>query len=360
MEFVKDIEKSKARFEAWWNNDLVDRPLVHMTCARATPRWPLKKLPDWRRNPRLRYLDVDYIVDMTENALASMDYYGDTIPHFARDINTAYLGIFAGADPVYREEAVWIDPYVDNWEDAKRPLFDPGHPVFKKMLEISGALAANARGRYMLDTPDHLDCVTTMSQMRGVQALCTDLYDAPASACRFRDAFIPVWNQSMDFWAGHDEAGGWDGYTNWGGVYSRKRCGFIQCDFSVMLSPEMAVDFVRPELAAEAAHLGRAIYHLDGYEQLQHLDWLLEIPGISAIQWISGSNNPTAADRPETIRKIQAAGKPVQIIAHMDEVEKLSQLYSPKGVLLWMLWRPGQKQDPALCERVMKIVEKWR
>ena len=50
-----------------------------------------------------------------------------------------------------------------------------------------------------------------------------------------------------------------------------------------------------PEQRSEVAFFGGAFYHLDGPGAVVHLDALLEIPHMKAIQWVPGAGQPTAA-----------------------------------------------------------------
>jgi 5-methyltetrahydrofolate--homocysteine methyltransferase len=89
-----------------------------------------------------------------------------------------------------------------------------------------------------------------------------------------------------------------------------------------MISPGMFERFVLPSLEKVSAAIGRSIYHLDGPEEIQHLDMLLAMPYVNAIQWVPLPQPPTAA-RPyplqnfadkmslEVYRRCLAAGKKV-------------------------------------------------
>jgi len=357
-EFVSDWDKVKARYEAWWHNEIVDRPPVVVSCQRATPRWPLRPLPSPEDiEPQRYYFDAEYRIGEIENALATTDYFGDTIPTFHRGVNTAYLALFAEAIPKFvpGQTTVWCEPFIGDWDKAAQPTFDRGHEMFRKIVAVADAIAANARGRYMLALPDHLDVVTTMSQMRGVGEFCIDLIEEREAVCAYRDAHIAAWKESFDFWFDFDRQAGFDGITNWAGAYSATRGGVLQCDFCAMISPAMFEWLVVPELAAEAAHLDGAMYHLDGPGALPHLNLLCDIPGVGVIQWIPGAGNPSAAQWPELLRRLQDAGKALQISCNTEELDLICDTLRPEGVML----RMGQLPDSNACRHVLQRVEKW-
>ena len=355
-EFVEDWEKTKARFAAWWHNEIVDRPPVLLTCPRPEPRWALRPIPDRQGiDPRRLYLDSDYRIDAIENELSRTDYFGDAIPQVSRGINTVYLGQFAGAVPKFAADTVWCEPFVTDWGTTPRPKFDTELPVFQQILAVSDALIDNARGRYVPAFPDHLDVITAMSQMRGVEAFILDLVDAPEAACAYRDALTEVWKQSFDYWVERDGRAGLDGINNWATAYSPTRGGVLQCDFCAMISPEMFKWLVVPELAAEAQHLDGAMYHLDGPDALSHVDLICDIPGITVIQWVPGAGNPAPVEWPDLLRKLQDAGKALQFRCSVEELDRVCEMLRPEGVMLRMQGQP----DADACRHALKRIEKW-
>ena len=87
-------------------------------------------------------------------------------------------------------------------------------------------------------------------------------------------------------------------YKNWMNIPSSKPWYPIQCDFCYMISPEQFEEFVLPHLVEQVEHMERSVYHLDGVGELTHLDTILDIEGLTAIQWIPGGGR----SRPQVIR----------------------------------------------------------
>jgi len=54
----------------------------------------------------------------------------------------------------------------------------------------------------------------------------------------------------------------------------------------------MFKEFVFPYLQEQCSRLGFTLYHLIGPEAIRHLDQLLKIPELTAIQWVPGAGNP--------------------------------------------------------------------
>lgn len=355
-EFVQDFEATKARFEAWWSVDLHDRPPIVLKSLRDAPRWPLRLVADFEHSdPERALFDVQHRIDVAENHLARFDFWADAIPTFARGVNTGYLGVFAGAEMRFEPDTVWIEPTIRDWGAAPEPQFDTSLPYFQKAVAVSEALWDNAQGRYLLQHPDHLDACTTVMQMRGLDDTMIDLIEQPCAYQDYCDKLIEVWKTSYDWWLDHDAAHGHPGAIGWHQLYSSGRDGLIQCDFTSLISPEMFRRFAAPEMAAEAAHLGRAVYHMDGVGQLPHLDQLLDIPHLTAIQWQPGDGKPRCSHWPELLQRIQAAGKGLQLFCGADDLEPLTQFLNPRGVMLFFV----EDLPPEGCRWVMQTVEDW-
>lgn len=361
MEYLPDWEMSKKRFAAWWQNETLDRPLVRLSCRREKLRRPLRPLPELAVEDPAYHLDPQLAVDAMENELARTEYFGDCPPQHSRGVNTGYLGSFAGAELTFRCPAVWLEPTVEDWRDAPAPKFDAELPLFKKLLAVSDALAQNANGRYLLEIPDHLDAVTTMSQVQGVERMCLQLLDDPEPVYAYRDALVRVWCESYDFWRAYDREKGFEGTTSWASTFAVERSGVLQCDFSAMIAPAMFRDLVTPELAAEGAHLDAAMFHWDGPGQIPHAQILFEMPEITAIQWVPGAGNPTAAQEPAPLQRAQAAGKPVQLWCNVDELDIITEALNPEGVMLLVDLGPHEDEpgQVEICKAAMKKIEHW-
>jgi len=72
---------------------------------------------------------------------------------------------------------------------------------------------------------------------------------------------------------------------SWMHLWAPKRLAQMQCDLSVMISPEMFNCFAMPELEELCDFLDYPVYHFDGQEQIRHLDSLLSLKKLRAIQW---------------------------------------------------------------------------
>ena len=126
--------------------------------------------------------------------------------------------------------------------------------------------------------------------------------------------------------------------TDWNGILSREGGYIPQCDFSYMLGPDMFAEFVMPFLREDMKRLKHTIYHLDGIGAKKHLDALLTLPELNAIQWVYGVGQPGPEAWGDVYRKVLDAGKQVMIIENV-LYHPLKEILPHTGISPYMsLW----------------------
>jgi hypothetical protein len=132
----------------------------------------------------------------------------------------------------------------------------------------------------------------------------------------------------------------------------------VQCDTSAMFSPRMFRKFVVPALTAQCEWLNHSMFHLDGHQCIRHLDAILEIEAIDAIEWTPDPQVPPGGDAEwyPMYRKILEAGKSVQAIGvTAAEVKPLLDAVGGKGMYI-----QTTVDDERELEELLKVVEPYR
>lgn len=88
---------------------------------------------------------------------------------------------------------------------------------------------------------------------------------------------------------------------------------------------------------------------------MRHLDLLLEIPELSAIQWQPGAGQPMAIEWIPLLKKIQDKGKSICIDAQFEHVPSLLEHLSTKGLYLNFY---EQMESPQQADDFIKHIEK--
>ena len=106
----------------------------------------------------------------------------------------------------------------------------------------------------------------------------------------------------------------------------------MQVDMSVMISSDCSTLFL-PELIEKSNFLDYALYHLDGAQQVRHLDTLLSLERLKVIQWTSIAGQANPSHYLEVLQRIQKAGKSLLLpLPDAKDVESLLTNLSSKGL----------------------------
>jgi len=55
-----------------------------------------------------------------------------------------------------------------------------------------------------------------------------------------------------------------------------------------MVSTDVFDEFYLPSLLRETSYMSHNVFHLDGKGMLRHIDRILDVPEVAAIQWVHG------------------------------------------------------------------------
>ena len=164
-------------------------------------------------------------------------------------------------------------------------------------------------------------------------------------------AYRRVMNEVYDIVRDNNEGGcSVDWLSTWAPGFHAQ----MQCDMSVMISNPMFKEFIMPELEGQCKFLDYPLYHFDGIEQIRHLDDMLSIPNLKAIQWTQVSGQPPATDYIPQLQKIQKAGKNVIIHVDPNQIEPLMENLSSKGLYLITATDTKEEAD-AIVDKVARL-----
>lgn len=346
------IAFSKARWDTlrrtyrrWWAREL-GRPIVQV---HVTGRDPGRREPALPGGKRTAYygdtVAAEDIVDRWDYDLSGREFLGDAFPCCWPDFGPGAAAVFMGARPQVDQNTVWFHPPDDSAISEIHLAFDPGDPWVRRIGEIMAAAQRRWGGLVqvsMTDLGGNLDLVSTF---RPGTKLLLDLYDAPREVERL------AWEAHEGWWRAFEHFNrilrpANPGYSAWAGIYCPVPYYMLQCDFAYMIGPEMFERFVKPELRETCRRLGRAFYHLDGIGQLAHLDSLLEIEELDGVQWVPGDGQPPCGDWPEVYERIRRAGKLVQFLGGLEELDRVAdRLGTLEGFLARQVFPPDRRDE---------------
>jgi len=331
VSLAADFPKTAERFEAWWHGELIDRAVVS---PGVKQEWQQPPAHSTHPSVEARWFDVDYQLDRAITRLEQTAWLGDALPVVNPNIGPELTTALLGAELSFSETTSWAEHFIespDQWEQISQctPGFDNRYWRFIETMTRE-ALARND-GRYLVGLADLHGSFDMLSGVRDPQMLCMDLIDCPdavrAAAMHAADVFV----QGLQ--CNHDLLGG-QGSTTWTAMYHRGLAYIPSCDFWCMVSPDDAAELILPTIQREMQPMDRSLFHLDGPDALRHLDLLLEMPGLDAVQWVYGAGNGPAARWIDVYQKILAAGRSVQVKAH-DGADALAVLEATGAPGVW-------------------------
>lgn len=364
-------EDLKKRYHAFWDHSAVDRCLIYIdvnnsdeiACGRmfgydeqqisqamfCTPQDVLER--QWE--------DLEFRVQSEAKNIANTVYYGDGFPTVFTNFGPGSLAACIGGNYQLASSTIWFDrnPIITDWNSLPPIEFNPDSKMNLLTEGLTRQLSETGKNCFYTSVADLGGTLDIIASLRGSQELLYDLYDYPEQMQELIGRIGPMWKESYrrltDIIFRY-----YDGMTSWMPIWCQDRYAPLQCDFSAMLSPAMFEEFVLPDLTDLTEFLDKSIYHLDGPGELPHLDHLLGIPRLDAIQWVPGSGNYDVTDECwfEMYQKIQDAGK--NLVLFTDEPEQIENLIkhiSTKGLFIWAM----NMTDEKLAQELVKIADSY-
>ena len=264
----------------------------------------------------------------------------DALPLSGTDLGPGSLALCLGCEPSFSRQTVWFEPCI---QDVSEPeslppfQFDPANRWWRVHEETLKACAQLAGDHYMVACPDLVENIDILAAMREPQTLLMDMIERPEwveqKMVEINQVWFDVYQRIYDIISLDDGSAAFGAFSIWGPGKTAK----VQCDASAMFSPEMFRRFVVPTLDEQCRWLDYSIYHLDGTQALCHLDALLEIDALDAIEWTPQTGIEAGADPRwyDLYRRILKAGKSVQIMSvGVDNMLPLLDAIGGQGVYL--------------------------
>ncbi len=142
--------------------------------------------------------------------------------------------------------------------------------------------------------------------------------------------------------------------VSWMGIPTFGRMHIPSCDFSSLISRRHFEQFCLPVLQREVRTMTHNVFHVDGKGVAKHLDAILDVPEVHAIQWVQGVGDdyPIMQWVP-LIKRIQARA-PVIVDLKKSELEPFMAEVEPEGIFLWVATENEEEERDLL-----KRVESW-
>lgn len=332
MFYNDHFDELKARMNAYWNRDAVDRCSAAIMVARPNN----KDFGDANF-----YYDAELTDRMYRRKFESYDYLWEAIPSVFSYFGTSGIAEYAGCEPVYSPRTAWFQPCLDEPDAGdisfKKPeVFERQKDTLKKIIELS-------KNDYAVPVTDNCGIADALAAMRGSENLLMDMITDEDFVREGIEKLLPIYKETEEQFFDLVKENNEGSIISWMHIWAPKRCAQMQCDLSVMISPDMYEKFILPELEELSAFLDYPVYHFDGQEQIRHLDLLLSVKKLKAIQWTPVAGQPKTSTFIRELQKIQKAGKNLILFPWTDEIEFLLDNLSSRG--LHLLCHAGNTEE---------------
>lgn len=349
LESKPDFDQAMQRIYAWCEQQVIDRPPVRFSRHNAeyeilddASRWP---------DQRARWYDEEHQIERFLRSIAGKRFLGETFPIFWPNLGPNFFAGLYGCRLEFADVTSWAEPILD---DYTRPIvLDWQSEYLRKLDSLTQRALAICQGRFLVGYTDLHPGIDWLAALRGAERLCLDLLDDPDAVCAALQISTPDFLKVFDHFDTQLKAAD-QLSVSWMAIPFFGRMHIPSCDFATMIAPRQFREFVLPVLYQEVQTMTHNLFHLDGKGVARHLDAILELPNVQAIQWVQG----VGADQPilqwvPLIQRIQAAGKSVVVDLTRAELEPLIDAVRPEGIYLCL---PSQDEadERAILARLMK------
>jgi len=333
----EDLPRIAERFEAWWAHECLDRP-IFIAHTQNPPGRAVTKRTDMLFEPARWFAEK-------KADLLSLRHVGDGLPNLRVDFGPVLLGGLLGGRVEFVPTTSWTHPLIDDdWSNAPGGIITDNQGLWDLLRALTEMVCADAAGRYLLCTPDLGGSADVLLNLRGSEALCMDVIERPRIIRQAIDAIYPAWHEAFAMLYDTATAHG-VGLVHWLEVWSSRPYMIPACDFNYMISPSQFSEICLPDIARQTATVGRGVFHLDGPGATNHIDALLEVPHLDAIQFVPGSGTPSVLPWLNMFKKIQAKGRSMLIVCSARELEALCDAVKPEGLGVLMYDCPSDQLD---------------
>jgi hypothetical protein len=342
--------KSKQKLlENWWDFGPQENPLLSIQVLKDDHH----VLPDTDDLEKY-WTDVDFIMDRVIKTIDNTNYYGVAMPYHYIDFSACAMPCSLGGRLEYvNRDTVWSHPVFDHLEDILNVKLSENNIAYRSQIETTRRSVLIAKDHHFVSPWALGGILDIISGLYPTEQLLMDLVLNPEKVKRVVDYLMGVWLDEFEYDTKLIETSGNYGHVCcWTGIWAPGTTFPIQEDFAYMISPDMFRGFCLPNIVKMIEAMDYPLFHLDGIGMLGHLDMLLEIDKLKAVQWQPGAGKERLDQWYDVIRKILAAGKSCQVFADPDEIEALAANAGTRG-LLAIVKNADNTQAQRLVEKYM-------
>jgi len=348
-----NLEETKQHYTDWWSHKGIVLNMWEHFQEGVQPHADIPA-PKPYKDLNQRWFDPQWRAEYLDWYVAHSSLKADILPVANTQLGPGSLAAILGGVFEGGEDTIWIHPDPNYTDDIK---FNPQHPNYLLHKQLLKAVKEKAQGHYYVGMPDLMEGMDVLAALKGTDKVLLDTVMQPEVLERqmqqINDIYFQVFDELYDIIREGDEMA-FCYFSSWAPGKMSK----LQCDISTMISTDDYRRFVQPFIRQQCQQIDYTLYHLDGVGAMHHLDALLEIKELNAIQWTPGVGEPQGGSPKwyDLYKKILAGGKSIMACwVTLDELKPLLDNIGNDGVHLEMDFHNEYE-----VEQAMKIVDEYR
>ena len=348
-----NLEETKRRYVDWWNHKGIVLNMWEHFQEGVKPHADVPK-PAPPKDLNQKWFDPQWRADYLDWYVAHSSLMADMLPVANTQLGPGSLAAILGGVFEGGEDTIWIHPDPNYSDDI---VFNPEHPNWLLHKELLKACKAKAQGHYYVGMPDLMEGLDVLAAIKGTDKVLLDTVMQPEvlehQMQQINDIYFHVFDELYDIIREGDEMA-FCYFSSWAPGKMSK----LQSDISTMISVDDYRRFVQPFIREQCQKIDYTLYHLDGVGAMHHLDALLEIEELNAIQWTPGVGEPQGGSPKwyDLYKKILAGGKSIMACwVTLDELKPLLDNIGGEGVHIEMDFHNEREVEQAL-----RIVEEYQ
>lgn len=348
-----NLEETKKHYIDWWNHKGIILNMWEHFQEGVKPHADIPAPPPYR-DLNQRWFDPQWRAEYLDWYVAHSSLMADILPVANTQLGPGSLAAILGGVFEGGEDTIWIHPDPNYSDDI---VFNPQHHNYLLHKELLKACKAKAQGHYYVGMPDLMEGLDVLAAIKGTDKVLLDTVMQPEvlehQMQQINDIYFQVFDELYDIIREGDEMA-FCYFSSWAPGKMSK----LQSDISTMISVDDYRRFVQPFIREQCQKIDYTLYHLDGVGAMHHLDALLEIKELNAIQWTPGVGEPQGGSPKwyELYQKIIAGGKSIMACwVTLDELRPLLDNIGGEGVHIEMDFHNERE-----VEQAMKIVDDFQ
>ncbi len=183
MFLKEDLKEAKERLKAWWDHEIIDRPVISYYFPRKGSSLVglLESLAfSWRLAQN--YDNIEQCIDIFEKKAPSAFFGGESIPSYFPNYGAGIMAAVLGVVPKFQTQTMWFSRPTapeDIFSLLESVKLDANNEWYSRLLRITEYAAKHSKGKYQVSMTDLGSVLDILSSFLGPEKLILTMKRRP-------------------------------------------------------------------------------------------------------------------------------------------------------------------------------------